>query len=92
MRPIETSATIGLPSELGIAIDSGLVLASFGPPSGWPSRAGEVVVSTATRPPSASLRVQYPSIPVGKQCDATTTRAFGGGSASCASQIAASVR
>ena len=67
--PIETSATIGLPSELGIAIASGFVPASGSPPSGWGSRAGDVAVSAATRPPSASLRTQCPSIPVGKQCD-----------------------
>jgi hypothetical protein len=53
---METSLTIGPPSELGIAIAIGLVLASFGPPSGCPSRGGEVEVSIATRPPSASRR------------------------------------
>src|SRR5919107_1389483 len=50
-RPIETSLTIGAPSELGIAIASGLVLVSFGPPSGCPRRGGEVDVRTATSPP-----------------------------------------
>src|SRR5204863_4484195 len=42
--PIETSATIGLPFELGIASASGFVPANFGPPAGAPSRAGEVAV------------------------------------------------
>jgi hypothetical protein len=31
-------------------------------------------------------------MPVGKQFEATTTRAFGGGASICAAQIAASVR
>ena len=55
---METSLTSGAPSEPGIAIASGLVPARLGPPSGWPSRGGEVAVSAATRPPSASLRAQ----------------------------------
>ena len=56
--PIETSATSGAPSELGIPIASGFVPASGGPPSGWPSRGGEVAVSAATSPSSASFRTQ----------------------------------
>ena len=72
--PIETSVTSGLPSELGIAIASGLVPASGSPPSGWESRAGDVAVRAATRPPSASRRTYQPSAPVGKQFEATTTR------------------
>jgi hypothetical protein len=90
--PIETSATSGAPSELGIAIASGFVPASGSPPSGWASRAGEVAVNAATRPPSASRRTYQPSIPVGKQFDATITRARSGGAASCVSTTAASVR
>ena len=77
--PIETSATSGLPSELGIAIASGFVPASGSPPSGWASRAGEVAVSAAASPPSASRRTYQPSTPVGKQFEATTTRACAGG-------------
>ena len=73
--------------EDGIAIESGFVPVSFGPPSGWPRRRGEVAVSSATSPPSASRRVQWPSIPVGNVRPATTTRARAGGSASCASTI-----
>src|SRR3954463_7679340 len=53
---METSLTIGPPAELGTAIASGFVPASFGPPSGWPRRGGDVAVSTATSPPSASRR------------------------------------
>jgi hypothetical protein len=56
--PIDTSATTGDPSLLGIAIASGFVPASFGPPAGEPSRRGDVAVSAATRPPSASRRTQ----------------------------------
>ena len=46
------------PAELGIAIARGFVPVSFGPPSGWPSRSGEVAVSAATSPPAASFRPQ----------------------------------
>jgi hypothetical protein len=46
--PIETSATIALPSELGIAIARGFVPASFGPPAGEPRRGGEVAVNDAS--------------------------------------------
>ena len=67
--PIETSVTSGLPSELGIAIASGFVPASGSPPSGCESRAGDVAVRAATRPPSASRRTYQPSVPVGKQFD-----------------------
>ena len=38
--PIDTSATSGLPSELGMPIASGFVPTSGGPPSGWPSAGG----------------------------------------------------
>ena len=55
--PIDTSTTTGAPFELGMPIASGFVPASFGPPGG-PSRGGEVAVSTATSPPSASRRTQ----------------------------------
>ena len=56
--PIETSATIGLPSLDGTAIASGFVPASGGPPAGGGNRRGEVAVMSATRPPSASFRTQ----------------------------------
>ena len=75
IAPIETSATIGSPPLLGIPIASGFVPASFGPPSGWPSRRGDVAVSTPTRPPSASRRTLCPSIPVGNVRSQTTSRA-----------------
>src|SRR5256885_951675 len=52
---METSATSGLPSELGIAIASGFVPASFLPPSGGPSRSGEVAVSAAEKPSARSF-------------------------------------
>ncbi len=63
---MDTSATSGAPSLDGIAIASGFVPVRGGPPSGCGSRRGEVAVSAATRPPSASLRTQWPSMPVGK--------------------------
>jgi hypothetical protein len=50
--PIETSATTGRPSEDGIAIARGLVPASFGPPSGWPSRRGDQVTDGAVAVPA----------------------------------------
>ena len=89
--PIETSVTSGLPSELGIAIASGFVPASGSPPSGWESRAG---MSPSARHETSFGQppVYQPRAPVGKQFEATTTRACSGDSASCASQIAVSVR
>ena len=74
--PIETSTTIGGPSLDGIAIASGFVPVSGGPPSGWASRRGDVAVSTATRP--ALRRASAPSTRArrsGSSADATTTRA-----------------
>jgi hypothetical protein len=56
--PMETSATTGLPSELGTAIASGFVPVSGSPPAGCGRRAGEVAVSAPTSPPSASRRTQ----------------------------------
>jgi hypothetical protein len=55
---METSATSGAPSELGIPIASGLVPARAGPPAGGPRRGGEVAVRAATSPPPASFRTQ----------------------------------
>ena len=46
--PIEASTTTGSPPLLGMPIATGLVPASLGPPDGWPSRRGEVAVSSAT--------------------------------------------
>ena len=46
----------GAPSLEGMAMASGHVLASAGPPSGGARRGGEVAVIAQTRPPSASLR------------------------------------
>jgi hypothetical protein len=56
--PMDTSETKGRPSELGIAIASGIVPTSGSPPSGCERRAGDVAVSAAQRPPSASRRAQ----------------------------------
>ena len=56
--PIETSETNGRPSELGMSIASGFVPTSGSPPSGCGRRAGEVAVSSAQSPPSASSRTQ----------------------------------
>ena len=90
--PMETSVTTGCPSLEGIAIASGFVPVSGGPPSGCGSRRGEVAVSAATSPPSASRRTQYPSTPVGKQRWATTTRACSRRLASVARTISSSTR
>ena len=56
--PIETSETTGEPSLDGIAIASGFVPVSGAPPSGCGRRRGDVAVSAATSPPSASRRTQ----------------------------------
>ena len=56
--PIETSETSGLPSEEGTPIASGVVPTSGSPPSGCASRGGDVAVSAAASPPSASRRTQ----------------------------------
>ncbi len=56
--PIDTSETSTRPSLEGIAIASGFVPVSGGPPSGCGSRRGDVAVSAATRPPSARRRTQ----------------------------------
>ena len=61
------------------------------PPSGAGSRRGEVAVSSATSLPSARRRTQYPSAPVGKQGDATTSRAPSISAAMSSSQIAGNV-
>jgi len=58
LLPIFWLALYGTRSELGIAMASGFVPVSFGPPSGWPSRGGDVAVSTARRPPAATRRAQ----------------------------------
>ena len=50
--PIETSATSGSPSLDGIAIASGFVPVSGGPPDGGGSRRGDVAVTSATYPGS----------------------------------------
>ncbi len=89
--PIETSATSGRPSDEGTAIAIGFVPVSRGPPSGCGSRRGEVAVTTATNPASASCRAQAPSTPVGKHDSATTSLARPGGSATNASHTAARV-
>ena len=56
--PIDTSVTIGEPAPPGIPIASGVVPTSGSPPAGWANRAGDVAVSIATSPPSASRRTQ----------------------------------
>ena len=55
---METSLTIGSPSGFGSAIASGFVPTSGVSPSGCGSLAGDVAVSRATRPASASPRTQ----------------------------------
>ena len=62
-----------------------------GGPEGAGSRRGEVAVSSATWPAAARRLTQYPSTPVGKQGDATTSRAPSICSVRRSSQIADNV-
>jgi len=60
-QSVSVSALVGLLLHTfvdGVAIASGFVPVSLGPPSGCARRGGEVVVSAATSPPSASRRTQ----------------------------------
>ena len=78
--PIETSATTGCPSELGIAIASGFVPASFGPPSGCaePRGRGRGERARRARPRRAGAPSSRAPRSGSVRC-ATTTRACSGG-------------